>query len=131
MLFRKNGMWQLCDKRLTYEDGEDTHTILTGDISWWEMFAATWGHVKILSVEEVWYSEEQHKRYEHIKYMPEDFEQIYSHYVEFGEIHEDAVNLRPEHPFNIIVLKHKELADNSAYLLNVDFRLLMVELGLL
>lgn len=104
--------WQLNTHKINYtQHGESNLTSYTQNLQWWEDFSEKWSHTTIDSIEELTFSPEQLTRLEHIKYLPEDFGHIYSHYVETGEIHEDANNLLPSHPFHVIVLKHKEVID--------------------
>lgn len=108
MLHYKQNRWQLCTHCITVTEHGERRTLTTGDLQWWQDFAQKWSHVTIDDVQELTITDNQLIRYEHVKYLPEDFGHLYAHYVEFGEILED-VELLPQHPFNIVILKHREV----------------------
>ena len=104
--------WQLNTHKITYtQHGESNLTSYTHDLTWWEKFVEKWSHTIIDQVEELTFTPEQLARLNHIKHLPQDFGHIYSRYIETGEVHEDANKLLPSHPFHVIALKHKEVAD--------------------
>ena len=104
--------WELNTDKITYtQHGESNLIAYEHNLQWWEDFVQKWSHTTIDSIEELQFTTEQLVRLEHIKYLPEDFGHVYSHYVETGEIHEDTDNLSPSHPFHVIALKHKEVLD--------------------
>ena len=104
--------WQLNTHKITYTQHNQSKLVsYTHDLQRWEDFVEKWSHTAIDSIEELQFTPEQLTRLERIKYLPEDFGHIYSYYVETGEIHEDASNLLPSHPFHVIALKHKEVLD--------------------
>lgn len=103
MLYRKNNEWHLCTHRVIYTQHEQQQETYTYDLTWWERFVALWSHTTINAIEELVFTEEQIIRYEQIKHLPEDFDDVYSIYVMHGEIPVDT-NIPPTHPFKIVLL---------------------------
>lgn len=117
MLYRKNGEWKLCSHKLKYEQFGKQYETYAHDLNWWEEFVSIWSHTKIISIENVIYTEEQLSRYEQIKYLPEDFGHVYSVFVENGEIINDEY-IVPNHPLRLVLLSGQKVptieADISA-----------------
>ncbi|PIC59118.1 hypothetical protein CSV80_00920 [Sporosarcina sp. P12(2017)] len=116
MLYRKNGQWDLCPYKITYNQYGEQFEKYTEDRKWWLDFADAWEHTRIVEITEVEHTTEQLERFEDIKYMPEDFGDMYSDYVEFGIFETETLHL--SHPFLIIKLR-KENEDLSMAILEL------------
>lgn len=112
LIYYKHNQWQLNTHKVIYREVEEvTLNIFIHDISWWEEFTRTWDYIEVDLIEELQFTDEQLQRYEHVKYLPEDFGHIYSHYVETGEVLESSKKIPSTHPFHLIVLKNKEIIE--------------------
>lgn len=82
MLYKENGEWKLCEKKITYiENGEEFEKFIGSEgEEWWNNYKSMWG-INIISIEEVKYTQEQLDRLNEIKDVPEGFSDICSNYV--------------------------------------------------
>lgn len=112
MIEYKNGKWELCKLVLSITEHGVPREVKVVDASWWIDFASKWEHLKIVSTTDLVVTEEQRLRYENIKYMLEDFGDIYSQYVEFGTI-ADHAHLLVSHPFVALVTRLTEISNRK------------------
>jgi hypothetical protein len=128
LIFYKNG-WHLCNEKVKYiQHGEEMIQYVGSEgHDWWVDFEEKWEHTEILEFIEVEPSAEQLVRLDEINELgiPDGFGYELSQYVEFG-IFPDGINhaLRP-------IQIQKEGMEQVDYLVDVDFRLSLIELGLL
>lgn len=104
MLYRKGRQWMLCPYKINYMQHGEQHEQYASEKDWWLDFEGQWEHTKIIGIIEVEYTDEQVARYEDVRFMPEDFSDIYSAYVEFGSF-PDRDDLQLGHPFRLVQLK--------------------------
>ncbi|MET3658177.1 hypothetical protein [Sporosarcina psychrophila] len=119
MLYRKGNQWELSPYKIKYTQYGEPHVQYASDKKWWLDFADAWEHTKIIEIIDVVYTLVQLDRYEDIKYMPEDFGNIYSAYVEGGAFPTNE-ELRPDHPFRIIQLRKENELLNAQVQANAD-----------
>lgn len=104
MLYRNGNRWELCLYKVKFVQHGQPLEQYTHDKSWWEDFAAKWDHTEITEFEDVIYTDEQIKRQEEIKYIPEGFHGAIVDYVKSGLLPEGI-----EHPLrNIKLAKENE-----------------------
>ena len=126
LIFYKNG-WHLCSEKVKYiQHGEEIEQYVGSEgKEWWLDFEEKWEHTEIIEFIPVEPTEEQLNRFEEVIQLniPEGFGYECSKYVEFG-IFPEGFNhvLRP-----IQILKEQN--EQDAYLVDNDFRLSLVELG--
>lgn len=126
LIFYKNG-WQLCSEKVKYiQHGEEMIQYVTSEgHEWWVDFEEKWEHTEIVEFIQVEPTEVQLSRFEEVVQLnvPEGFGVELGEYVEFG-IFPDGFNhvLRP-----IQILKEQN--EQDAYLVDNDFRLSLVEMG--
>lgn len=129
MLNRKWNQWQIyLFKVKGIRHGESFEQWAIPNKQWWIDFENKWDHTNVTGFEEIELTEEQIARYEEIKDMPEDFFDMYVGYILTSNTSDD-VDLPTNHPFQILRMKKKN-DENTDYLVDVDFRLSMVELGI-
>ena len=127
MVFYKGGRWHLCAEKVRYtQRGEEIVQYVGQEgYDWWVDFEDRWEHTEIIEFIPVEPTEEQLGRFEEVVQLnvPEGFGGELSAYVEFG-IFPEGFNhvLRP-----IQILKEQN--EQDAYLVDNDFRLSLVELG--
>ena len=82
MLYKDNGEWKLCSKKITYiENGDEFEKFIGSEgEEWWSKYKSLWG-IDIVSIEEVTYNQEQLDRLDEIKDIPEGFSDICTDYV--------------------------------------------------
>lgn len=136
MLIYENGKWQLATHIVKFTHTEGYREVYTINPQYWRDFAEKWKeNFTLHEIVEFIPNEEQKMRYENIKNMPEDFSDIYSQYVEDGTIL-DIAHLLVTHPFVAIVneIQAKEnakaLTETMDYVIDVDYRLTMIEMGM-
>lgn len=131
MLEYKQG-WQLAKFSIRMLDNGEERTVKVVNPAWWQDIAEKVEHLTIISVDKITATEEQKARYANVKDMPEDFDNIYSQYVEFGTI-ADHAHLLVSHPFVKLVtsLTERKNFDEINVLKNeaVDMKKSMVELA--
>ena len=126
LLFYKNG-WRLCSEKIRYvQHGEEiTQYVGAEGHDWWADFEGKWEHTEIIEFIPVEPTEEQLNRFEEINQLniKEGFGHECSQYVEFG-IFPEGFNhvLRP-----IQILKEQN--EQDGYLVDSDFRLSLLEMG--
>ena len=127
MIFYKNGKWHICTEKVHYtQHGEEiTQYVGSEGHDWWVDFEQKWEHTEIIEFIPVEATQEQLDRLEEVNLLriKEGFGYECSRYVEFG-IFPEGFNhvLRP-----IQILKEQN--EQDAYLIDNDFRLSLVELG--
>lgn len=127
MLFYKNGKWHVCSEKVRYiQHGEEiTQYVGSEGHDWWVDFEQKWEHTEIIEFIEVKPTQEQISRYNEVLQLniPEGYGGELSCYVEFG-IFPEGFNhiLRP-----IQILKQQD--EQDAYLVDNDFRLSLIEMG--
>lgn len=136
MLTYKDGKWQLATHIVKFTHTEGYREVYTIDPQYWRDFAERWKDTFTLhEIVEFTPTNEQKMRYENVKNMPEDFCDIYSQYVADGTIL-DIAHLLVTHPFVAVVneIQAKEnaktLSETMDYVIDVDYRLTMVEMGM-
>ncbi len=127
LIFYKNGKWHICTEKVHYtQHGEEiTQYVGSEGHDWWVDFEQKWEHTEIVEFIPVEATQEQLDRLEEVILLriKEGFGYECSRYVEFG-IFPEGFNhvLRP-----IQILKEQN--EQDAYLVDNDFRLSLVELG--
>lgn len=126
LIFYKNG-WNLCSEKVKYiQHGEEiTQYVGSEGHDWWVDFEEKWKHTEIIEFIPVEPTQEQISRYNEVSQLnlPDGFGGELSDYVEFG-IFPEGVNhvLRP-----IQIMKQQD--EQDAYLIDSDFRLSLLEMG--
>lgn len=127
MLQRKSNQWLLYPLKVRYQQhGEEIEQWALPDKQWWLDFAERWDHTEIIEFIEVEINMKQRARYVEIMSMPEDFLNVYIDYVLHGVF---PLEFPKDHPF-MLLKTQKESLDLSNYVLDIDMRLIMMELGL-
>lgn len=128
MIFYKNRKWHLCTEKVHYtQRGEEiTQYVGSEGHNWWIDFAGKWEHTEIIEFIPIEPTEEQIDRFKEVVQLnvPEGFGAELGGYVENG-IFPEGFN----HVLKPIQLQ-KESGNLSNYILDVDMRLTMQELGL-
>lgn len=127
LIFWKNGKWHLCNEKVKYiQHGEEiTQYVGSEGHDWWVDFEQKWEHTEIIEFIPVEPTQEQLDRFEEVNQLniQEGFGAELSDYVKFG-IFPEGFNhiLRP-----IQILKQQD--DQDEYLVDNDFRLSLIEMG--
>lgn len=136
MITYENGKWQLATHIVKFTHNGEYREVYTIDVQYWRDFAEMWKDTFTLhEIVDFTPTNEQKMRYENVKNMPEDFGDIYSQYVADGTIL-DITHLLVTHPFVAVVneIQAKEnaktLSETMDYVIDVDYRLTMVEMGM-
>ena len=128
LIFYKNGKWHLCSEKVRYiQHGEEiTQYVCSEGHDWWIDFEEKWEHTEIIEFIPVEPTQEQIDRLEEVNQLniKEGYSAELSNYVEY-DIFPEGFNhvLRP-------LQIQKENSSLSNYVLDVDMRLTMQELGL-
>jgi len=126
LIFYKNG-WHLCSEKVKYiQHGEEIEQYVGSEgKEWWLDFEEKWEHTEIIEFIPVEPTEMQLNRFDEVAQLniPEGFGGELSAYVKFG-IFPEGFNhiLRP-----IQILKQQD--DQDEYLVDNDFRLSLIEMG--
>ncbi len=126
LIFYKNG-WRLCNEKVKYiQHGEEIEQYVGVEgHDWWVGFEEKHYHTEIIEFIEVKPTQEQISRYNEVLQLnvPEGFGGELSDYVEFG-IFPEGFNhvLRP-----IQIMKQQD--EQDSYLIDSDFRLSLIEMG--
>lgn len=127
MLIKNKDEFELYPYRVRYyQNGEEIEQWALPSKQWWTDFANKWGHTEIIEFIEVTLTQEQLARYREIKKLntPEGFRESFIDYILNGAFPE-GVN----HPLRN--LQMQKITDVSAnYLVDLDFRLSSIELGI-
>ena len=128
MLYCKNNEWHICKEKIRYiQHGEEIiqHVGAEGH-DWWINFADRWEHTEIIEFIPVEPTVEQLQRLEEINSLniPDGYGELVENYVINNEFPEGL-----SHPLKELQLQ-KENITLSNYVLDVDMRLTMKELGL-
>ena len=86
MIYRDNGEWKLCPKKVTYKnkDGEIIEEYTNKPI-WYQNFAEKWGTFEVIEIIDAEYTQEEIGRLESVKMMSEGHGEAVKQYVETGE----------------------------------------------
>ena len=127
MIFYADGKWNMCSEKVKYlqHDEEKEQYVGSEGHQWWLDFAGKWAHTEIVEFTEVNPTQEQFKRLEQINQLGvrDGFTGTFSDYVESGVYPEGL-----RHPLRILQTQSESemLMD---YVLDVDFRLILQEMG--
>lgn len=101
MLYKENGEWKLCTKKIVYEENgvEVENFVGSEGEDWWTEYSKKWG-ITIKSFIDLEYSDEQLKRLSDIKDIPEGFSDICSEYVIKGDFPQTT-----DHPLRYLQLR--------------------------
>ena len=129
LIFYKNGNWHLCSDKVKHiHHGEEIiQYVMSEGHDWWVDFEEKWEHTEIIELIEVEPTQEQISRYNEVLQLniPEGYGGELSDYVEHGVFPEGFNHvLRP-------IQIQKEKMEQLDYLVDVDFRISLMELGLL
>mgnify|MGYP000909558871 CR=1 FL=1 len=129
MLYFKNDKWNLSNEKIRYiQHGEEIEQYVGGEgHQWWTDFEEKWKeHTKIIEFIPIEHTQEQLDRLEEINQfnISDGYSMILGNYVKDGVFPRGA-----NHPLRNIQIQ-KENIDLSNYILDVDMRLVMMELGL-
>lgn len=128
MIFYKNREWHICTEKVRYtqHNQEITQHVGAEGKEWWIDFADKWEHTEIIEFKDVIATQDQLSRLEEINRLDigEGYREILGNYVANGKFPEGY-----NHPLKNLKLE-KENLTLSNYVLDVDMRLTMKELGL-
>jgi len=84
MLIKKNNEWELPTSKVTFKDGGQEHEKLVGeeDKQWWTEFESRWQHITDVAFEDVNYTEEQLKRFETVKTIDTNQEDLFNYVID-------------------------------------------------
>ena len=127
MVYYKNGCWHLCAEKVRYvQHGKEIKQYVGQEgHQWWVDFEQKWEHTEIQEFIPVEPTSGQVERLEEIKQLnlPDGFGSVLGEYVEHGVFPEGYMHvLRP-------IQIAKEQTDQDMYLIDQDFRLSLVEMG--
>ena len=127
MIYYKNG-WHICNEKVKYiqHDEEITQCVMSEGHDWWLDFEEKWEHAEIIEFMPVEPTDEQISRLEEVNQLniKEGYSTELGDYVESG-VFPDGVN----HILKSLQIQ-TENSSLSNYVLDVDMRLTMQELGL-
>jgi hypothetical protein len=127
MIYYKNNKYHMCEHKVKYiQHGKEVEQYVGSEgHDWWTDFEEKWEHTEIIEFIPVVPTDEQINRLEEVNQLniKEGFGYECSQYVEFG-IFPEGFNhvLRP-----IQILKEQN--EQDAYLVDSDFRLSLIEMG--
>jgi len=126
MLIADGGYLKLYPWKVRYrQHGQEIEQWALPDKEWWIDFAVKWDHTEILEFIEVELNEEQQARAEEIEELriDEGFKEICIEYILNGVFPAGVA-----HPLRQLQIM-KEQTEQDAYLIDQDFRLSLIELG--
>ena len=88
MLYRENGKWKLCPKKITLMQGGEEKVEYTNKPDWYQNFSKKWGGFEIVEIVDAEYTQEEIDRLEKVKHMSEGHGEAVRKYVETGEFPE-------------------------------------------
>jgi hypothetical protein len=88
MIYRKNGAWKLCPKKVTISENGEQKIKYTNKPEWYQNFAQKWEKSEIIEIVDSEYTQEQIDRLEKVKHMSEGHGEAVRQYVETGEFPE-------------------------------------------
>jgi hypothetical protein len=108
MLIKKNNEWELPTSKVTFKDSGQEHEKLVGeeDKQWWTEFESRWQHITDVAFEDVNYTEEQIKRFETVKTIDTNQEDLFNYVID-GVIEPSNKDLK------LIALKEENEHRNS------------------
>lgn len=128
MVYFKNNQWHICKEKVKYIQHGETITQYVGSEGhdWWVDFADKWEHTEIIEFIPVKPTAEQLQRLEEVNELriPDGYGTLVENYVINNEFPKGL-----NHPLRGLQFK-KENITLSNYVLDVDMRLTMKELGL-
>lgn len=127
MVYYEDNQWHLCTEKVRYvqRNKEIEQSVEAERHQWWLDFEHKWSHTEILEFTPIEPTEEQLIRFNEISQfnIPEGFGVELSKYVENG-VFPEGVN----HILRQLQLKKEQLQQDE-YLIDLDFRLSLSELG--
>ena len=125
MLVKKGNGFELYPHKVKYtQRGEEIEQWALPNKEWWIDFAEKWEHTEIIEFIEVELTEEQLSRFEDVKTgIPESYASACVDYILDGVFPEGIT-----HPLRQLEIK-KQQDEQDSYLIDQDFRLSMVEMG--
>lgn len=127
LVYYKNSKWHICAEKVRYIQCEEEVEQYIGSEGhdWWLDFEERWDHTTVLEFIPVVPTEEQMARIAEVNgfRIPDGYGELVGRYVEEGVFPAGYT-----HPLGLLQLK-KEQALQDAYLLELDFRQAMAELG--
>ena len=84
MIYRDNGEWKLCPKKVTIDKSGETEEKYTHKPEWYQNFAKKWGEFEVIEVVDAEYTQEEKDRLEKVKNMSEGHGEAVELYVETG-----------------------------------------------
>ena len=128
MVYFKNNQWHICKEKVKYiQHGKEFEQYVGSEgHDWWIDFADKWEHTEIIEFIPVKPTAEQLQRLEEVNSLniPEGFSELVENYV-VNAVFPDGVN----HPLRDLQIK-KENDVSAAYMVDLDFRLSSMELGI-
>ncbi len=126
MLIKKGNRFELYPHKVRYmQHGKEIEQWALPNKEWWIDFAEKWEHTEIIEFTEIELTEEQAKRAEEIENirLDEGFREMCIEYILDG-----VFPVGIEHPLRQLQIK-KEQTEQDTYLVDQDFRLSLVEMG--
>ena len=89
MIYRDNGEWKLCPKKVKYQrkDGEIIEEY-TNKPEWYQNFAKKWEGFEVLEITDADFPQEVKDRLEKVKHMSEGHSEAAREYIQTGEFPE-------------------------------------------
>lgn len=129
LIYFKNNRWNVSTEKVRYiQHGEEIEQYVGVEgKQWWIDFEEKWDHTEIVEFIEVNPTQEQFKRLEQINQLGvrDGFSGTFSDYVENG-VYPEGFN----HPLKDIQISQQQ-AEQDSYLIDQDFRLSLMEMGVM
>ena len=125
MLIKKGSHFELYPHKVKYtQHGKGIEQWALPNKQWWVDFAEKWEHTEIIEFTEITLTEEQLARFEDVKTgIPESFANACVDYILEGVFPEGVT-----HPLRQLEI-YKQQTEQDSYLIDQDFRLSMMEMG--
>jgi len=88
MIYRSNGEWKLCPKKVTYIKDGETFEEYTNKPEWYKNFAQKWEGFEVIDIVGAEYTDKQIERLEKVKHMSEGHKEPVIEYIKTGEFPE-------------------------------------------
>ena len=88
MIYRNNGQWKLCPKKVIINQNGEEKEEYTNKPGWYINFAKKWGGFEVLEITDANYTQEEINRLEKVKHMSEGHAEAVRKYVKTGEFPE-------------------------------------------
>lgn len=85
MIYRNNGEWKLCPKKVKFKSNGKEIEEYTNKPIWYENFEKKWGGIEVLEIVDAEFTQEQIERFEKVKNMSEGHGEAVTKYIETGE----------------------------------------------